>query len=159
MLLKDKSPDAADRLRWRWSKGGTTAKTEFGDPIATTAYALCIYDEANAVPSLALRASIPPGGACDGVSCWHETSTGFEYKDHDATRDGIDRITLREGPTPGHARILVTGSGATLPLPTLPLAQHPRVTVQLRNAAGGCWGSVHGTAIRNDASQFKARSD
>ena len=35
----------------------------------------------------------------------------------------------------------------------------PKVTVQLQSSNGLCWGAEYSAAVRNDAAQFKARSD
>ena len=44
--------------------------------------------------------------------------------------------------------------------PTLPFAQDPAVTVQLRRSGGGCWGSSFAApATRNDGAQFKDKLD
>ena len=63
---------------------------------------------------------------------------------------------LEEGLTPGTAQITVRARGAKLPLPTLPLHQSPKVTVQLQNSFGSCWGADYSTAIRNSSRLFVA---
>jgi hypothetical protein len=57
----------------------------------------------------------------------------------------------------GSARVIVLGKGAALPLP--PLGLTPPVDVQLRNDAGECWGATYTNPDRNDAEQFRGRSD
>ncbi len=41
----------------------------------------------------------------------------------------------------------------------MPLGADPKVTVQLRNEAGACWGADFGTPTKNDAIKFVAKSD
>jgi hypothetical protein len=55
--------------------------------------------------------------------------------------------------------VSVKGKGAALPLPVLPLAVDPKVTVQLVASTGACWASVFDAPPKaNDAGQFKATS-
>ena len=44
-MLKTRS-NGRDTLRWRWSKGEATDKSDFGNPKADTSYQLCLYDNA-----------------------------------------------------------------------------------------------------------------
>ena len=44
IVLKDKADDAKDFLLWKWLKGAATDEAEFGDPVTTHTYELCIYD-------------------------------------------------------------------------------------------------------------------
>jgi hypothetical protein len=157
--LRDRSPDSADQLTWRWTKGQATTKSEFGNPTATTDYALCVYDTNAGVPHLVLSANVPAGGTCGGRSCWKETKAGFRYANASETPDGLRALVLKQGLLDGSARIAVKGRGANLPLSALPLAQDPRITVQLRNSLGACWSADFSSAIVNDATRFKARAD
>jgi len=57
LMLKDKAPDdAKDQLQWKWIKGSSTAKADFGAPLTSMSYQLCIY---NGVPIRILDATIP----------------------------------------------------------------------------------------------------
>ncbi len=154
LLVKDKTPDKADRLTWKWVKGDATFKPEFGAPLGSTDYTLCIYDQSAASQPI-VRASIPAAGTCAGKPCWKETAKGFKYKDKELDPDGIQLALLKSGPS-GKAKIIVKGKGANVPLPALPLT--PTVTVQLKNA-DACWQAEYGTATKNDAEQFKAKAD
>jgi hypothetical protein len=151
LRLKDKSPNAGDRLLWRWVRGTQTAKSEFGDPTAATDYSLCIYDEVGGVPVRVLEQHIPAGGK------WTELSTGFKYRDRSITESGIFAFFLREG-ADGAAKIVVKGKSHPLGMPPLALQQDSKVTVQLvqRDA---CWQADYSTSLRNDSEQFKARAD
>ena len=154
LVIKDKTPDKQDRLNWKWLKGLATNKANFGTPLTSTGYTLCVWDEsANAQPIL--RAEIPAGGTCGTKPCWKETATGFKYKDKALDPDGIQVVVLKSGPG-GKAKIILKGKADNLPLPTLPLS--PTVTVQLKNDAI-CWEAVYGTATKNDAAQFKAKAN
>ena len=130
---------AADRLKWKWTPGEQTAVADFGDPLNTTGYTLCIYG--NYVSSLLLQfdASILAGGTCGGSPCWRASASGFTYRDGDATPDGIQTVRLKAG-ADGVAKILVKGGGANLRMdPLFFLTEEGPVTAQLRASNGQCW--------------------
>jgi hypothetical protein len=43
LQIKDASTDSSDRVSWKWVKGDATTTAEFGDPLATHDYALCVF--------------------------------------------------------------------------------------------------------------------
>ena len=164
LLIEDKTPDDKDRLIWRWSKGSVTAKADFGTPLTTTNYQLCIY---NGVPSLMLDATIPAGGMCNVASpkpCWQETPTGFRFDDKDATPGGITALRLKEGLGAGNAYITLKGKGALLddPMPGSPAFAASPITVQLSNGAT-CWEAVYSSPyiknVTGVSGLFKDKAD
>jgi hypothetical protein len=162
LSLKDKTPDDKDLLGWKWLKGAVTAKAEFGDPVTTDTYELCVYD---ATPSLIMHATAPAGGTCNVLKpkpCWASTKTGFKYNDKDLTPIGVQQILLKEGLVDGAAKIIVKGKGPNLDMPALfPLLQP--VTVQLKNSSGMCWEATYSApASKNTAGppgEFKDKAD
>jgi hypothetical protein len=163
VLLKTTSPGTRDRLTWRWARGAQIDFPDFGDPLGTTKYGICVY--ANDV--LVVSAKVPPGGICArGKPCWKQTGsstapTGFRYADRDPAHDGVTRIVLRAG-IPGRAKVIFQAKGATIgqapgsqPLPADLGATGltPPVVVQVKNSAGACW------AAQYDAPALKNRSD
>jgi hypothetical protein len=158
LLLKNKGGDG-DKLVWKWIKGETTALEDFGNPLETTAYTLCIYDETGGLPSLQLTAFIPAGGDCDGEPCWSVIGKGFKYKDPTASNDGINAVLLKSGDA-GKAKIIAKGKDGNLDTPGLPLAQDQEVIVQLKNQAGVCWEARYSPpAKKNEDGQFKDKGD
>jgi len=158
LKVKNLSLDASDRFTWKWSAGAATTKADFGTPLTTTTYQLCVYDAAG---DTIARASAPPGGTCNGRPCWRETTSQFAYKSRDRQPNGRPRssvkLKLRPGPS-GKAKIQLQGRGVALDLASLPASQP--VTVQLKNSAGTCWEAVFGApAQRNDSGQLRDRSD
>ena len=77
LQLSDRSPSDKDKLAWSWSKGEATNKADFGNPLATDDYVLCLYEDGALVQSF----DVPAGGICGSKSCWKESSKGFSYKD------------------------------------------------------------------------------
>jgi hypothetical protein len=157
VLLRRGGTSDRDALRWKWTGAGTSREA-FGRPLADTGYLLCAYDTSAGTPTVVLDLAAPPAGACAGKPCWHETGTGFTYGDRELTPDGLRAVALRASAA-GKGTLNVQGAGANLGLPALPLQKNPAVTVQFRNSAGACWEASYSTATRNDATQFKAKSD
>jgi hypothetical protein len=157
--LIDVSPDKKDRLQWSFVNGAATTNADFGDPTTTTSYRLCVYDETAGVPALALSTGIAPGGTCDGKPCWRASKTGFRYRDKSASAEGIRQVVLKSG-SAGRSKIQVRAQGDKLALPSLPLAQSPKTTVQLKSSAGTCWEAAYSApASRNEPGRFKDRGD
>ena len=67
-------------------------------------------------------------------------------------------LTLKEG-FEGSAQITLKSKGVNLPMPTLPLAQDPAVTVQIKNdkgLLGICWDADYAApALANEQGQFR----
>jgi hypothetical protein len=161
LQLRDSTPDDRDRLTWRWSKGNASL-SQFGTPLSSTDYALCIYDRSGGVPTLQV-ASAPAGGTCGNAPCWKALARGFRYKNRDGSDDGVQSILLKAGQS-NRAKFLVKGKGAKLdmaaPIGAQLLAQDPAVTVQLVNSLGFCWEATFSApAQRNQTSRFSDKSD
>jgi cysteine-rich repeat protein len=153
LQLKDKAPDTKDQGQWKYSRGAATAKADFGTPLVGTGYQLCIY----ANGALVSRAAIPASGTCAGKPCWKENAKGFQYKDKDATPEGVTQLKLKEG-VAGKSQIQVKLKGANVDTPDLPLALPVRV--QIKNSEGVCWETTHSApASKNDDVQYKDKND
>jgi dienelactone hydrolase len=151
LAIKDKPGSTSDRLQWSWANGAATSKADFGNPLVTTGYRLCIYDGGTNVVH---GARAPGGGLCDGKPCWRETAHGFKYRKRDAAGSML-QIAVKDG-VAGKAKIGVVEKATAVP--TLPLAEPARV--QLVNDAGICWEARYAApASRNDAGQFKDKAD
>jgi N-acetylneuraminic acid mutarotase len=156
LLLRRGSSPARSALVWDWARGTATTKSDFGDPVGSDGYALCVY----AGGAFVTRASAPAGSACPGRTGWRSTPGGFRYRSRARTPDGLKSVALKQG-ADGRARIVVKGRGALLPLPDLAGVASP-ITVQLRRSGSGpCWSAQYGfpPAIRADATTFKDRAD
>ena len=137
-----------------------TPKAQFGSPLTTTDYHFCVYDETGGTPALVMSLTAPAGGTCADKPCWKETKTGFQYKDKLLSQHGLAQVKMKEGLIAGKAQIQVKGKGASLPVPTLPLAQDSKVTIQINNTDGACWTtSFSAPATKNQADQFKDKAD
>jgi hypothetical protein len=156
LALTDKSPDDKDQLQWKWAAGSATTKGEFGDPVNTDDYVLCLYDGGGLVATL----TVPKGGDCSGKPCWTSKPKGFQYKDKLRTADGIAQLQLSEG-ADGKAKIQVKGKGVNLPPIDLGMLTSP-LTVQLKPSSGGlCFGATYTfpPVVKNDGVSFKDKAD
>lgn len=154
LALKDKPDDTKDTFAWTWAKGSVTARSEFGDPTATTYYDVCVYDASTA---LVMTASVPPGGVCGKKLCWKPTKRGFTYANKALVPDGVQQLVLSDGAVAGKAKIVAKGKGVNVDMPALPLAAPVRV--QLKSTAGVCWEAEYSMPSKNEATQLKAKSD
>jgi cysteine-rich repeat protein len=151
-----------EKLVARFLQGPQLTPAAFGDPLAgTTAYHLCVYDDAGAlVDDLAVDRA---GDDCGGQPCWKGIgkpagSSGFRYKDPALTADGVLLMLLRAGDA-GKSKLIVrqkapTGIAAALSGATA-------ATVQLRASdapAPSCFGMATSVVTRNDGLIFKAKT-
>jgi hypothetical protein len=137
-------------LAWQW-KQGPTEQSEFGIPMTTTDYALCLYDERNGVPTVVGQAVIPAGAG------WKAAAKGFRYRSASGARDGVRRLVLA---ATGRGQASLQVEGRAMTLPTLPLAQDPQVVTQLVNSDGSCWEAAFSApADRNDSTRFTAHGE
>jgi len=155
--LKDSAVDTRDAIDWRWLSGQATDLDEFGHPLTTATYLLCVYDS-SATPQPLMTFAAPSGQTCGGAACWGAKPSTYSYRDKLLTPDGLLRINLQAGTADGQPSILVKGKGANALLP--PVALTLPATVQLKNTETGvCWDAVYSSAVVNAADRFKAKSD
>lgn len=146
------------QAKWTWSKGAATSVGDFGDPLASDGYALCIYDGIDAGARSILEATAPAGGTCASQPCWRATPTGFLYADAEKTPDGMRKLTLRAGGdgiakvgTKAKSLALVSLLFGPLPLPA---------TVQVQGTHGECWEARYfaGGVLENSQARFRGRA-
>lgn len=115
-------------------KGEETMLADFGNPLATESYTLCVVDAFN---DRHFAVTIPPGGVCNDRPCWKDNgAVGFKYTDKAGSQGGIQKVILKPGGE-GQAMIIVKGKGAGLDVPPLPLPTP--ILVQLQASNGTCW--------------------
>ncbi len=149
--------DKKDLTTWRWRTQGTIPVVDFGDPVNTTSYSLCVY--AGAGPTLVQELRAPADGTCAGRPCWKSKGAkGFLYRDHDRTPDGISRVRLRTTP-PALADIVVRARGVNVPIPALPLTQ-PVIAQLIKSNGPECWQANYSAPIiRNTADTYLDKND
>ena len=170
LYIRNLAVDEGDKLTWKWKLGEATSYADLGDPIHSTAYTLCVYDQAGGSPDLTLSLTAPGGTKCGGTEqpCWKQSSKGLIYRDKSFGNAGIKKIQLNAG-ADGQAKILFLGVGPNLRLSdTLaerrglpePMVQDSSIVVQLWNSNGVCWSASYSTpAKQNWFGVFKDRAD
>jgi hypothetical protein len=140
LLIRDKASDARDTLSWTWKEGAATAIDDFGDPrTGNDDFVLCLYDEEASVPFLVGQQLMTTGTLCGKKACWKYKRGSYRYRNRSGdVSDGIVRIKLSAG-AEGKGDIKVSGKGAALGLPVLPLLVDERLTVQFIAENGNCW--------------------
>lgn len=145
-----------DAIKWKWLKGERTTFAEWGVPISTTSYQVCIYDPSG----LRFEITNPAGGTCGGKPCWKASGTkGYQYKDKDLTPDGGYQLKLKEGAL-SKAQIQFTARGAALGMPGDLTTLGQPLVVQIQNSDGLCWEAVYsGPPTTQSPTKFSDKAD
>lgn len=151
VFFKQQSSADKNRMRWKWAKG-TTAKPEFGNPLTTDGYTLCIYDAATLVSTSRVI------GSCVKKPCWADKTTGFSFNNRSLQPSGVRSLRLTAGT--GTATERFRGKGASLALPD-PASLVGPIDVQLRTSASTlCWGARFSAPFLKDTNGvLKDKSD
>jgi hypothetical protein len=130
---------------------------DFGDPVNTTDYALCVYT--GNPQTLAIEYVAPAGGQCGKRPCWKAKTKSLKYKNKLATGYGLKKLILR-AKAGAIADLKAIARAPGLILPSMPFPEE-KVTVQLVKSDGPkCWQSVMSAPFKkNDANRFKDKSD
>ncbi len=156
LALKDKPGTSADKLQWKLKGAAGAGAADFGDPLGPDAYVLCLWDHHGGVPSLALEARLPTAAECGAPGCWSTTGDGVRLADDLAGKLSLS-LRSRDGL---QADLKLVAKGPALALPSLPLAQDPRTTIELRASTGACWSArFSAPAGASNATGFKDKSD
>jgi hypothetical protein len=135
-----------NNIHWRWNDGAATNTADFGDPVTTDDYTLCVFDRLSGKDELRARAVAPHGAH------WRSVRTGFGYNDPTTVGPDVVRaISLKPGGD-GTASITVKTRGVGIAAGVIPL--YLPATVQLRGPAGTCWDAVFVSAQVNDYRKF-----
>ena len=156
--------EGKERLKVRLDKlASPVHPRDFGTPVnGPTTYAVCVYDQANALVGLAKVNQ--PSAQCGTKPCWREISgQGFRYRDRHGTEDGIQRIVAKAGDA-GRGSIQVAGendaarSRAALPNGWTPaLAGNSQATVQVLTSDAGCFEATVPDVLQANRNVFKGK--
>ena len=140
-------------LSWTW-KGGPIDTADLVAPM-TTPYALCVYDHSGGAARLAAR--VPIGNPlCP--TCWTSSAQGHRYHQRIGASGSTHLVLHASGDSVGAFQVKASAEFVA-PTTTLPMSADPKVTAQLRNAVGGCWGADYMTPLRDDSERFTAKSN
>jgi hypothetical protein len=151
LQVKDNlSNDRGDRLKLDW-KGGPVLLGDLGDPLATTRYELCVYDDSGIETAI----GVDPGAGWNFLGS-ATAPKGYKYKDRLALQQGASQITLKASSL-DKAKLKFVAKGVELPDGILPFEAN--VTAQL-HADGMCWEAEFGPAEtrRSDDTTFSGRT-
>ncbi len=162
-LQADAKSAGKEKLKVQFKKIETaTVQGDFGDPaVGTTNYALCIYDELDALSSELLLKHAT--NDCAGKPCWSAVSTkGYKYKDKAGSADGVTKALLKSG-SAGRGSISIMGkNNAAKGLSSLPtdiassLSGATTATVQLLSSNAACFEVTTDDVKQADGISFKA---
>ena len=154
LFIRNEDMRSRNLLVWKWTHGAATTQEDFGNPIAETRYALCVYDSGGR----RMAVEVPPALTCGAHDCWRLIPRrGYRYRDRSASSDGASRVLLR-GHEADKSKILFKSEGQNMPNPMLPY--DPPVQVQLVNDDSPlCWQADFDLAdfLQNGNTRFKAR--
>jgi cysteine-rich repeat protein len=155
-LTNKPSPDTKDSVKWKWLRGTRTTLADYGTPLTTTNYQFCLYDQTG----LRLEVTDPAGGTCAGKPCWKPSGlSGFKYADKGLDPDGGLKLQLKEGALE-KAKIMFSGQGPLLDMPTDLTSLTLPIVVQLHNSDGVCWTTTFsGPPTKQTVDSFKAKAD
>lgn len=150
LLLVDGAKPRNDRFTWQLRSGEGVERAALADPESKKVYRFCLYGASGVLTDAAL-----PGGLCGQKPCWKQDKKLLRYHDPAGRPDGITRAVIIAGK--GNTRTAVSGKGASLALPALPLELPIRA--QLQAPDGTCVEATFSTFTRNKTTGFRAKSD
>jgi hypothetical protein len=160
--LELREPGSPDRRRLSFRTTlSTTPSGDFGDPLANSTTTACLYSRNAGGVTLVGAFRLPAGGMCGKRSCWKSSRAGtYSYADRELTPDGLLRARLAAGRS-GRARITLTGKGANLSLPALPIPATSALLFQVSSRTGNgpetCWEeNFRAPFKRNSATHLRA---
>ncbi|HXJ32984.1 MAG TPA: DUF4215 domain-containing protein [Candidatus Eisenbacteria bacterium] len=164
LSIKNSTKDAGDSLTWKWSRGPAVAPGEFGDPLNTHDYVLCLYEGSGNTLTFQARLPTNASGLCFPEPCWKAkgpTKFAYQSKPPSSFPDGVKSLLLQSG-LDQKSKVTAKAKGFGLSnrpfgLPTPPL--NAPLLVQLQSEAGTCFEGSFSTPTVNAGGKFKAKSD
>jgi hypothetical protein len=146
-----------DTVLWKWS-GPVASPAAFGDPLSTSDYAFCLYDQDGGSDVLVYEGEARAAAMCGEKSCWVEKSAGYSFRDAKNLVGSTRLLSMKSSASA--TRLIFSGGGPALLAPTLPLVADARVLAVLRNVeTGTCWEASFSAPALNDVQTFFAESD
>jgi hypothetical protein len=145
-----------DVIKWKWLKGERTTYEEFGAPLTTTNYQVCMYDSTGLKFKIGFRA----GGTCTGKPCWRAAvGKGYSYKSKDLDLSAGYLLKLKAGAL-AKAQIQMQAVGPLLNMPADLTSISQPLTVQIQNSDGLCWEAKYsGPPTAQSPTKFSDKAD
>ena len=151
ILFKDKGDPAKIFIKWKWKKGEPVDPIALGSPSTATEYALCIYDQTAASPTLIGSYGVPVS------NLWKEKTGQVLYFNKPGAPDGVAQIKGKASLADGKSGMAAKVAGTNMLAPTPYSGDEfvdadPSVIIQMLNSEGACWSNEF------TAEQLKANS-
>lgn len=169
LLSIDETRPGKEKLVVKLTRGPGLEQVELGDPLeaAGTAYALCLYDDADALVG---SFNVDRAAAlCGSKPCWKSLGgsspdgKGYRYGDRDAGADGVSLVKLKGGEA-GKSTVLVKGVNRadrgrlSLPIGVAnALGSSTSATMHLVSDAGLCLEHTVADVRKQEMNRFVAR--
>jgi hypothetical protein len=147
LYLKNDGNPVARQMKWTWKPDETPVSADFGDPLTTNGYALCVYSGGELIS----HSDAPAGGTCGTRPCWSSRNGIYRYRDLDRTPNGTATAQLksRDGFISGMS---FKAKGSNLDIDALTGVTVPMV-VQLQRGGSSpaqCWEANYTQFRRQD---------
>jgi hypothetical protein len=155
LLMRVVAP-GSDQAQLKWGKNPAVGLGAYGDPSASDALRVCVYEEV-AADAWALVFAGSPSSAGGGV--WTATATGWRFQSATGAPEGITSMLLKAAAVPLASKVQAKAKG-NLALPVgLPLPSALGVVAQVRSSLGTCWGATFSAPTVATPTAFRAKSD
>lgn len=160
LLVNEKKP-GKEKILAKLVGGPSLLQSDFGNPEAgSTVYDVCLFDDqGELITSLTVDRA---GASCAGKPCWKaKKDTGWQYKDKDASSDGVTKMKLFGGPGKNQVQVLAGNNEKKdqLSMPTgvaAALTDTSSVTLQVRANNAQCFGVTVDQVKKQQTNFFKA---
>jgi cysteine-rich repeat protein len=153
LKLKRRDSTMPLRLDWSFRAGAATSTEDWGDPLASDSYSLCVYDG----DVLHSATTMVAGADCDGRACWRERARGFQF---DGEVAGTRLKLVTKAGADGRTSIRFSGRGVTAPAPEQIVGPLAVQLVTTGGTAERCWNSTFSAPfLEQRATELRARAD
>ena len=153
LKLKRRDPTMPSSLDWSLRAGAATSIADWGNPLATDSYSLCVYDD-NVLRSVT---TMPASVGCDSRACWRQRPTGFRFKGEGS---GARLKLVTKAGADGYTSIRFRGRGLSAPSPEQVAGP---LQVQLVTTGGDierCWqATFKAPFLKSGPTEVRARAD
>lgn len=136
LIVRNSRKDAAEgEIEWRFQKGPILSAPDFGDPLATTSYVMCVYDDGVLVGETEVGPS---------ASRWNRVGNqrGYQYKNKSAGAGDVTSMRL-DGRVEGGSMVAVDANLRLTPASDQAIfSARTGIMLQLLVSNGGCFEST-----------------
>lgn len=142
LIVRNSRKSSEGEVEWRFEKGPILSASDFGDPLTTSSYVMCVYDDEVLVGETRVEPS---------ASRWHRVGNqrGYHYKNKSARAGEVSSLRL-DGRVEGGSMVAVDANLLITPASDEAIFNaRTEVLLQLLVSSGGCFeSSFSGNRIR-----------